>query len=76
MLFFTHFDSDFEFVIKFVVFGILDSDKDVFGSLVVEGNVYQLVVQVQVVIVVSDTAGLWALAEIYIEIFVYHSLQQ
>ena len=76
MFFFTHLDSDFEFVIQFIVFGILDGDKDVFGSLVVEGNVYRLVVQVQVVIVVSDAAGLWALAEIYMGIFVYHSLQQ
>ena len=47
-----------------IVFRILDGDKDSLGSIVMEGEVDQLMVQVQIVIVVRDATGLWTIAEI------------
>ena len=48
------------------VFRFLDGDKDFFGSLVMEGNVYQLMILVQEVVIVGNAAGLWTLAGINI----------
>ena len=60
----THSDIYFELVLYVIVFRILDGDNDTLCSVVMEGNVDQLMVQVQIVVVVRNAAGLWTFAEI------------